>query len=154
VTRLRVLAVVLVLGATSAQAAESGEQPAVAAALAEIAGGSTVELSTIGRKTQRVHTRPVWYVVDGGRLYVQSGRKGTTDWYRNIQHNPGVTARAGRWTVRGTAAPVADGAEAERIRRLFLDKYTTAWLLSFVGSELGQGLPVAIVPETVTPRSP
>jgi deazaflavin-dependent oxidoreductase (nitroreductase family) len=141
------------LAVVPALAEEPGDQPAIGTALADIASESTIELSTVGRKTQRIHTRPVWFVVDGGRIFVQSGRKGTTDWYRNVRENPGVTVRTARWTFRGEARPVTDAAEGDRVRKLFLAKYTTAWLLSFVGSEIGQGLPVVITPESATPRT-
>jgi deazaflavin-dependent oxidoreductase (nitroreductase family) len=152
--RARTLAVAAVLlAAVPAAAQETSDQPAIGAALAGIANDSTIELSTVGRKTQRIHTRPIWFVVDDGRIFVQSGRKGTTDWYRNVQQNPGVTVRTARWTIRGEAHPVTDPEQAARVRKLFLGKYTTAWLLSFVGSEIGQGLPVVITPETVTPRT-
>lgn len=148
-------AVALALAATlagPARADEPSRDAAIAVALDEVRLGSTLELSTVGRTSGRIHTRPVWFVVSDGRIYVQSGKDGRTDWYRNVQKNFVVTARAGRYAFRGRATPVTDPVEVERIRRLFLDKYTTAWILSFVGSSLGQGLPVELRLDEVQTR--
>src|SRR2546430_9471458 len=45
---------------------------------------STIDLTTVGRKSGKPHTRPVWFVVDDGRILVQAG-KGKRDWYENLR---------------------------------------------------------------------
>jgi deazaflavin-dependent oxidoreductase (nitroreductase family) len=153
--RLLVLALgVLAAAPVHAQSVESAEPSAIQAALADIRDGDTIGITTVGRKTQRVHSRPVWYVVDGATIVVQSGRNGKTDWYRNALKTPNVTLRAGRYAFRGSAKPITDPAEVERIHAAFLAKYRTAWALSFFGSQLGRGLPLAITPETVIGAAP
>ena len=44
---------------------------------------STLELTTSGRKSGQPRTATIWFVYDD-RLYVQSGKEGKTDWYRNL----------------------------------------------------------------------
>ena len=45
--------------------------------------------------------------------------------------------------------PSGPDTRTEAIHRLFLKKYTSAWLLSFVGSSIGRGLPVELDPVAV-----
>jgi deazaflavin-dependent oxidoreductase (nitroreductase family) len=129
--------------------AEEPPLPEVAAALERIRGASTVELTTTGRKTGKAHIRPVWFVVDGGKIVVQAGKDGKTDWYRNLLAHPAVVVRQGEYRFRARAAPVTDPARVAELHRIFLQKYTRAWLLSFVGSSIGRGRPVELLPQAV-----
>jgi deazaflavin-dependent oxidoreductase (nitroreductase family) len=124
--------------------------PEVGTALARIKDASSIQLTTTGRKTGKPHTRPVWFVVDDGRIVVQAGKDGKTDWYRNLLKNTAATVSQGDYTFRARAAPVTDAARVEAIHRLFAAKYTLAWLGSFVGSRFGQGRPVELTPVAVS----
>jgi deazaflavin-dependent oxidoreductase (nitroreductase family) len=81
--RLRVAVACAVAGATCAVAADADR-------LAKLRNVSTVEISTVGRKTGRTHTVPVWFVVDGDKLWVQAGKDGKADWYLNLKKTPAV----------------------------------------------------------------
>jgi len=122
--------------------------PEVATALGRIQDHSTIDLTTVGRKTGKPHTQPVWFVVDDGKILVQAG-KSKRDWYENLLQNPTVTVRQGEYQFRAHAKPVTDPVRTKRIHDLFLHKYTSAWLLSFVGSSLGRGQPVELQPQAV-----
>jgi len=139
----------LVLGASVLTFADEPPLPEVFSALERIHDASTVELTTTGRKTGKPHTKPVWFVVDEGRIVVQAGKAGKADWYRNLQKNPVVTVRQGAYQFRTRATPVADSARVDEIHQLFLKKYTSAWLLSFFGSSIGRGRPVVLDPQAV-----
>ena len=137
----------------SEEAAPTGvEALAIAKALDTVKDRSTIDLSTVGRKTERIHTRPVWFVVADGRILVQSGEGGKTDWYLNVQKHSDVTLRTEDFVFRAHARLVTDPVEVERVHRLFLDKYRTAWLLSFLGSRIGRGAPVELIPDSVQGR--
>jgi len=125
--------------------------PEVATALGRIQDHSTIDLTTVGRKTGKPHTQPVWFVVDDGKILVQAG-KSKRDWYENLLQNPTVTVRQGEYQFRAHAKPVTDPARTKQIHDLFLHKYTSAWLLSFVGSTLGRGQPVELQPQAVAVR--
>jgi deazaflavin-dependent oxidoreductase (nitroreductase family) len=146
---MRALVIVFVAAVATA-AAEESPLPEVSAALARIANASTIELTTTGRKTGKSHTKPIWFVVDGGKVLVQAGKDGKTDWYQNLAESPTATVRQGDYTFRVRAKRVEDGARVEAIHRLFLNKYTSAWLLSFVGSSIGRGRPVELDPIAVS----
>jgi deazaflavin-dependent oxidoreductase (nitroreductase family) len=148
---LRAVAVLLAaLALGTGLAADDGPLPEVAAALARIRDGSTIDLTTKGRKSGKPHTRPIWYVVDDGKVVVQSGKDGKTDWYQNLRKTPAVTLAAGGYTFRAHARPLTDAKDVERMHGLFRDKYTSARVLSWVGSSIGQGVPVELTIESVS----
>ena len=133
-----------------ASADDDGPLPEVATALSRIRDGSNIEITTTGRKSGKPHAKPIWFVVDGGRVFVQSGKDGKTDWYRNLQKTPAVTLKADRYSFRARGRTITDPKEVERVHTLFRDKYTSARLLSWVGSGIGQGLPVELTIDSVS----
>jgi len=149
---LRALSLLLVLLclAPLAAADDDAPLPEVAAALARIRDGSNIEITTVGRKSGKPHTKPIWFVVDGGRILVQSGKDGKTDWYQNLRKTPAVMLKAEPYTFRARGRVLTDPKDVERVHTLFLDKYTRARLLSWVGSGIGQGLPVELTIDSVS----
>jgi deazaflavin-dependent oxidoreductase (nitroreductase family) len=141
---VRAGAALLLVGCLASAAA--GTDPA--ATLDRIRDASTIELTTIGRKSGKEHMRPIWFVVDGGKVFVQSGKDGKTDWYQNVQKSPAVTLREGGETFHARARPVTDAKEVERIHALFLAKYPSARMLSWIGSSIGRGRPVELTVES------
>ena len=148
---MRILALLFVaLALGTAAADDEAPLPEVTSALTRIKDGSNIEITTTGRKSGKPHTRPIWYVVDDGKILVQSGQDGKTDWYQNVKKTPAVTLKADRYTFRARARLMTDPKDVERVRALFLDKYTSARLLSWVGSGIGQGLPVEMTIDSVS----
>lgn len=107
--------------------------------LEKVADQSTLEITTIGRKSGKPHTKPIWFVYDQDRLYLQAGKGGKTDWYRNLKKNPQMTLKIDTLTFNGRAKFITDPEETERIHGLFRSKYLTARLLGLVGSSIGHG---------------
>jgi hypothetical protein len=60
--------------------------------------------------------------------------------------------RQRQYAFRVRATRVDDPKQVERIHRLFLDKYTSARFLSWLGSSLGQGRPLELSPVSVATR--
>ncbi len=61
-------------------------------------GERTLLLTTKGRKTGRENTKPLFYVEDGGRLYIVAsygGNDAPPAWYVNLIANPEVTVESG-----------------------------------------------------------
>lgn len=117
---------------------------ALVADLAAIQDESTVRLVTIGRKSGAPRPVTIWFVADAGRIYVQAGKGGSTDWFKNLQKTPSVTLEFGERRLKGQASVVTDSAEASRILDLFRKKYWLARLASWVGSGIGGGRAVRI----------
>ncbi len=112
--------------------------------LARVATESTLEITTIGRKSGKPRTTPIWFVYDQGYLYIQSGKDGKTHWYRNLQKNPQMQLRIGQLVLTGSAQFVTDTNEIERVHDLFRSKYTFARVAGFVGSSVGHGKVVVV----------
>jgi len=143
------VAPLLVAALAGLASADEPPLPEVAAALARIQDRSTIDLTTTGRKTAKEHTKPIWFVVSDGKIIVQAGKDGKADWYQNLLKTPAALVRRDGYLFRVRAKPVTDPARAEAIHRMFLDKYTSAWLLSFFGSSIGRGRPVELTPVAV-----
>jgi len=124
----------------SAQESKSPTQ----AELEKVADQSNVEITTIGRKSGKPHTKPIWFVYDQGHLYLQSGGEGKTDWYLNLKKNPQITLKIDTVTVTGKVKFIDDPKETERIHELFRTKYLTARLAGAVGSSIGHGRAVEV----------
>jgi deazaflavin-dependent oxidoreductase (nitroreductase family) len=147
---MRALAVALVVLALAPRVrADEPPLPEVATALAIIHDRSTIELTTTGRKSAKDHTKPIWFVVSDGKIVVQAGKDGKTDWYQNLLATPTGMAREETYLFRVRAKPVTDPARVDAIHRAFLKKYTSAWLLSFFGSSIGRGKPMELTPIAV-----
>jgi deazaflavin-dependent oxidoreductase (nitroreductase family) len=112
--------------------------------LEKVANESTVEITTSGRKSGKAHTKPIWFVYDQGRLYLQSGKGGKSDWYQNLKKNPQMTLKIGTITFQGKAKFIDDQKETERIHGLFSAKYIGARLAGMVGSSIGHGKAVEV----------
>jgi deazaflavin-dependent oxidoreductase (nitroreductase family) len=80
-------------------------------------GQPVLLLTTKGAKTGRLHTTPVMYLIEDGRLYVFASKGGAPthpDWYRNLVANPDVIVELGTERFEATATPLADG-ERDRV---------------------------------------
>jgi deazaflavin-dependent oxidoreductase (nitroreductase family) len=108
------------------------------------------KLTARGRKSGQPRTVTIWFVVDSGRVFVQSGSGGTTDWYRNLAANPAVSFQIGTVKLRGRARMIDDATETSRVHALFDQKYLRARVLGWVGGETGHGKVVEL--EQLQPR--
>jgi deazaflavin-dependent oxidoreductase (nitroreductase family) len=128
------------------------EKPVTKADLQQVADESNVEITTIGRKSGKSHTKPIWFVYDQGHLYLQAGREGKTDWYQNLKKNPQMTLKIGEVSFLGRARFIDDVKETERIHNLFKQKYFAARVAGVVGSSIGHGRAVEVIfEETASP---
>ncbi|MGH7804033.1 MAG: nitroreductase family deazaflavin-dependent oxidoreductase [Candidatus Binatia bacterium] len=112
--------------------------------LSAIQEESTVRLVTIGRKSGAPRPVTIWFVADGGKVYVQAGKDGSTDWFKNLEKTPAVTLEFADRRLQGKASVVTEPAEAARIVDRFRKKYWLARLAWWVGSGIGAGRPVRI----------
>jgi deazaflavin-dependent oxidoreductase (nitroreductase family) len=136
----------LIVGLVAAAASPAGAGgPVYPPQLRTVQDASTVELTTTGRKSGQPRLVTIWFAVDAeGRLYVQSGQDGRTDWYRNLLVTPAVSLRIGELAMRGTATPVDDLTEVARVHQLFREKYLRARITSWFGGDVGHGKVVRI----------
>jgi deazaflavin-dependent oxidoreductase (nitroreductase family) len=123
--------------------AQTGTSP-TRADLERVANESTVEITTIGRKSGKPHAKPIWFVYEQGHFYIQSGKEGKSDWYQNLQKTPQLTLKIGTLTFTGKAKFIEDEKETERIHGLFSGKYLRARFSGLIGSQVGRGKAVEV----------
>lgn len=86
-------------------------------------------LTTRGRKSGRVHTRPVGYVVDGDTLLLVAscgGMPWNPAWYYNLKADPHVTIQIG-WQSRAMIAEPQLGPGRERAWERVVRDYPVFW---------------------------
>lgn len=141
-----------VLESTTATLWAQATKSVTKADLQQVADESNVEITTIGRKSGKPHTKPIWFVYDQGHLYLQAGREGKTDWFQNLKKNPKITLKVGAVSFSGKAQFIDDAKETERIHDLFKQKYFAARVAGVVGSSIGHGRAVEVIfEETASP---
>ncbi len=84
-------------------------------------------VTTRGRVTGRLHRIEIWFVLEGGTLYILSGGRGRSDWVKNLRATPEVSVELGTGVFFGRARIVEDEAEDERARALVHDKYARSY---------------------------
>src|SRR5215471_7874026 len=53
-----------------------------------------IQLGVIGRRTGRKRTRPVWFALEGGTVYLLPVAGSDTEWYKNVLEQPTITLGA------------------------------------------------------------
>jgi deazaflavin-dependent oxidoreductase (nitroreductase family) len=82
-----------------------------------------ITITVTGRKSGRAISNPVWFVLDGDKLYLLPVQGSDTQWYKNVLKNPMI-----RLDARGTGAeinvvPVTDAAQVKSVVEKFRAKY-------------------------------
>ncbi|MBI1818334.1 MAG: nitroreductase family deazaflavin-dependent oxidoreductase [Deltaproteobacteria bacterium] len=112
--------------------------------LAAVANAKTLKLTTTGRKSGQQRVAEIWFVVEGDHLLVQAGKNARKGWLVNVKHHPEVALDIAGTKLRGRAIVITDPAAAQRVIDLMRQKYWRAWLASWVGSQIGAGVPVRV----------
>src|SRR2546429_6066127 len=75
-------------------------------------------VTTKGRKSGKLQTRPMRGVRDGDRVYATAILGPPADWLANIKANAHVTVKLASKTYRATARTITDPAELARAREI------------------------------------
>jgi deazaflavin-dependent oxidoreductase (nitroreductase family) len=82
-----------------------------------------ITITVVGRKSGRKISRPVWFVVEGEKLYLLPVQGSKTQWYKNVLKNPtiGIDARGVEAEFR--AAPMKGARAVKAVVEKFREKY-------------------------------
>lgn len=85
-----------------------------------------IKLIVTGRKSGRAISIPVWFVLEGGNLYLLPVQGSDTQWYKNALKNPqiGIEVRGAEAEVQ--AVPITDPKRVSSVVEKFRDKYGTS----------------------------
>ena len=82
-----------------------------------------IQLTVIGRKSGREITIPVWFVQQGGTLYLLPVRGSDSDWYKNMLREPTIRLTVGDVQLTARATPITDPARVAQIVGTFRARY-------------------------------
>ena len=86
-------------------------------------GVNEISLTTTGRKSGRESSRPVWFVRQGGKLYLVPVTGKDSQWYSNLLATPTIRLAAAGTQYATDAVPVRDPGRVAEILDAFRAKY-------------------------------
>jgi deazaflavin-dependent oxidoreductase (nitroreductase family) len=76
-----------------------------------------------GRKSGHTISNPVWFVLDGDKLYLLPVKGSDTQWYKNVVKNPSIRIDARGEEADLQAVPITDAKEVASVVETFRKKY-------------------------------
>jgi deazaflavin-dependent oxidoreductase (nitroreductase family) len=82
-----------------------------------------IKITVTGRKSGRKISNPVWFVLEGDKLYLVPVQGSDTQWYKNVQKNPAIDIDARGAESNLKAVPIMDKDQVYSIVDKFREKY-------------------------------
>jgi deazaflavin-dependent oxidoreductase (nitroreductase family) len=82
-----------------------------------------INIRVTGRKSGRVISIPVWFVLDDEKLYLLPVSGSDTQWYKNVLKNPSIGIDARGAKAEFNVVPVTDAKQVSSVVAKFRAKY-------------------------------
>jgi deazaflavin-dependent oxidoreductase (nitroreductase family) len=82
-----------------------------------------INISVTGRKSGRTISIPVWFVLEGDKLYLLPVSGSDTQWYKNVLKNPSIRIDARGADAELRAVPITDQTRVSSVVEKFRTKY-------------------------------
>jgi deazaflavin-dependent oxidoreductase (nitroreductase family) len=82
-----------------------------------------INISVTGRKSGRTISIPVWFVLEGDRLYLLPVEGSDTQWYKNVLKKPSIRIEVGGAAAELKVVPITDGRQVSSVVEKFRGKY-------------------------------
>jgi deazaflavin-dependent oxidoreductase (nitroreductase family) len=82
-----------------------------------------IEITVTGRTSGRSLSYPIWFALDGDKLYLIPVKGSDTEWYKNVRKTPTIRLAARGKTFTTSARLITDEAQLDKILEKFRDKY-------------------------------
>jgi len=82
-----------------------------------------IKISAIGRRSGNTISVPVWFVMEGEKLWLLPVRGSDTQWYRNVLRNPSIRVDARGAEGEFRASPIKDAKTVKPVVEKFREKY-------------------------------
>jgi deazaflavin-dependent oxidoreductase (nitroreductase family) len=82
-----------------------------------------IKLSVIGRKSGKTISIPVWFVVEGEKLYLLPVQGSDTQWYKNVLQKPSIRIDARGSEAELRAKPINKSDSVKSVIEKFREKY-------------------------------
>ncbi len=86
-------------------------------------GANVIEITVTGRTSGRSLSYPVWFALEGDKLYLIPVRGSDTDWYKNLRKTPTIRLEARGKTFTTSARLLTNEAQIGKVLEKFRDKY-------------------------------
>jgi hypothetical protein len=85
-----------------------------------------IEVSVIGRKSEKWISRPIWFVLENDTVYLVPVEGSDTQWYKNLLRHARIRISAGRTDGEFDATMISDHKGVSTIVEKFRGKYGAA----------------------------
>jgi deazaflavin-dependent oxidoreductase (nitroreductase family) len=92
----------------------------------QLSRSQEIQIGVTGRKSGRAISIPIWFVLEGNKLYLLPVQGSDTQWYKNVEKNPSLKIDAGRATATVKVSPTADPKQVSSVVEKFRSKYGTS----------------------------
>jgi len=82
-----------------------------------------IKICVIGRKSGQTISIPVWFVLDGEKLYLLPVQGADTQWYKNVLKNPSIRIDARDVEAGFRATPNTEAKAVKSVVEKFREKY-------------------------------
>ena len=82
-----------------------------------------IKIGVVGRKSGRSISIPVWFVLEGERLYLLPVQGSYTQWYKNVLQNPSIRIDARGAKAEFRAIPLTESKAVKTVIEKFREKY-------------------------------
>ncbi len=82
-----------------------------------------IRISVIGRRSGRTITIPVWFALEGEKLYLLPVQGSDTRWYQHVLQNPSIRIDARGAEAEFRAMPIAEAKAVNSVIEKFREKY-------------------------------
>jgi deazaflavin-dependent oxidoreductase (nitroreductase family) len=86
-------------------------------------GASEMKITVTGRTSGRSLTYPIWFALDGDKLYLIPVKGSDTVWYKNVRKRPSIRLEARGKTLTVSPRFLTDQAHLDQVLEKFRDKY-------------------------------
>jgi deazaflavin-dependent oxidoreductase (nitroreductase family) len=90
---------------------------------AALQGSNEIDITVTGRSSGRSLTYPVWFALDGDKLYLIPVKGSDTEWYKNLRKALTIRLEARGKTLTASARFLTDEAQLDTILEKFREKY-------------------------------
>jgi deazaflavin-dependent oxidoreductase (nitroreductase family) len=91
-----------------------------------LARSREIHLTVTGRKSGRPISIPVWFVLEGGKLYLLPVSGSDTQWYKNVLQDARIRIEADGQQAEVKVAPITEAQPVSSVVEKFRQKYGAA----------------------------
>ena len=82
-----------------------------------------IKLGVVGRKSGKAISIPVWFVLEGEKVYLLPVQGSGTQWYKNVLKNPSIRIDARGADGESRAKPITRATVVKSVIEKFREKY-------------------------------